>query len=517
MNWMKKIPFWEWVCWVALGILLVVNSLHLLRGDVFFNTDIARDFMMLEEMVANRKISLIGGHSGVGGIFHGPIWYWFSLPFFVLFGGSPALMGLVWELLYLASVVGGYFMVKKMLGRQTALLSTTLWATLTVFFANGMTQNAPSILLSLLFFFCLHQYFTNRTMQHLLIGLVVLGIIIQCEIAFGLPILLVTTTYLLWDSYTQRRFGQLWALLVLILPLSTYLLFEVRHDFLQLRGAIQYAQAEVPYETWTLEHYLRGRLRGVVESFAFLRTPVKEIWYGSGVIGMLALGLLWIKRQRFFKSSSEKTAIRLGVWLVVGFWIATLPFKGDVQSHYYAPLLPILIMLFVHALTKLKHQAWMWFVLIVVVVNTGFAAQSGWRYWLRAETSDFWSWRYYRRMAQDIVTDSQSKPFGYYAWSSDLFGYAGKYAMRQVTRHSPGQVAFNQKLPLSYAFTDFNNASYNPFANPQHWLSEQVGIAQPPTQVWQYAAGGKVYRYQLDEEAVAQPNDPNLIEGTFFR
>src|SRR5688572_10815215 len=79
---------------ILLNILL--SSWYVLHNDLVFNSDIARDFLLFEE-ISQKKIVLIGPRaSGIPGLFHGPLWLYVNYPAYIIGQGNPVVVGWWW-------------------------------------------------------------------------------------------------------------------------------------------------------------------------------------------------------------------------------------------------------------------------------------------------------------------------------------------------------------------------------------------------------------------------------------
>src|ERR1035437_7871157 len=84
---MKKFKF------IFLPLILLfaflLRTRMFLYGDFYFLVDQARDLLLTKGIVVDHTLTLIGARTGLGGLFHGPIWFYIIAPFFFLFGGDP--------------------------------------------------------------------------------------------------------------------------------------------------------------------------------------------------------------------------------------------------------------------------------------------------------------------------------------------------------------------------------------------------------------------------------------------
>ena len=92
----RKLSLFQYFLILVLIALVVIMSSYLWYDDVLIHTDVARDLLVVREMVENKQITLIGPRSSIPGVFHGPLWYYIYLIPFILTHGNPVLMGWFW-------------------------------------------------------------------------------------------------------------------------------------------------------------------------------------------------------------------------------------------------------------------------------------------------------------------------------------------------------------------------------------------------------------------------------------
>src|SRR5260221_4690998 len=77
--------YWQQALFVLLGFLLRIWNFH---NSLYFIYDQGRDAVALEKIVSGHPV-LVGPTTGLGGLFLVPLWYYISLPGFLLTGGNP--------------------------------------------------------------------------------------------------------------------------------------------------------------------------------------------------------------------------------------------------------------------------------------------------------------------------------------------------------------------------------------------------------------------------------------------
>lgn len=234
-----------------LGIILVISfflrSYMYLHGDFSFFLDQARDISLVKEIVVNRDIPLIGARSGLGGIFHGPLWlYIVSIPFFIA-GGDP-----YWTLvpLFLFVSMGiifvGYIVGKRLYDSLTGLLiALFLGINPALLQANAVTTNAQVMpLIFLLYIFSIIKYLRGRA-NYFILAIIAIGLGIHFESAFSIFLLPLTLIVLLFN----KKFPSIKIIFIgigcFLLTVSTFIVFELRHNFLMTNAALGLFKGQV--------------------------------------------------------------------------------------------------------------------------------------------------------------------------------------------------------------------------------------------------------------------------------
>jgi hypothetical protein len=74
-------------CIVILGFIL--RSGMFMHGDFLYLSDQARDLLLAKNIVVDHHLTLIGGRTGFGGLYHGALWIYMITPLFLSTGGNP--------------------------------------------------------------------------------------------------------------------------------------------------------------------------------------------------------------------------------------------------------------------------------------------------------------------------------------------------------------------------------------------------------------------------------------------
>ncbi len=510
---------WKYLCYGALVILLTVSVLHLFKADFYYDTDIARDMLLLEDMVKQHKLSLIGGRTSISGVFHGPLYYWMMLPFFVASSGNPVVLSWVWFALYLLFIGAFYYVGKKVFDTTTALLSTTLLTSATISYADGFTHSVLANFLIIPLIYCVYQYTLSNKVWWLLTAVVLAGLLIQFQMAFGVPMLILVGGYTLYHIIRQGNFTHLLAGALLLIPISTFIAFDVRHDFIQFHSALDTLTGKNG-SNFSLNGYWPDRWSAFIDTFRFWAVPLKELQDFAQVSTILLLAFLMY--QNFRAGKKAHSFITIATLLIFGFWIVTGPFKGNVWPQYYRTLLPVVIMCTTYFLVKYLPKKYAISILAIIIgTNTYMAVNTGSNYFKSIPTDDEIRWKFYRKMALDVVSDSNGKEFGYYVFSPDQFGYQAKYAMRYFAKakNAPSQPYTKQSLTYLIEAPYWDEKK---FLSKEYWKNGQVRIERKADDMWMYRNGGgkesyTVMRFDLSSAETTISAEPTLLDGIHFR
>lgn len=476
-----------------------------LHGDVGFNTDIARDFLLLEDIVVSQKPTLIGARTGgIQGLFHGPLWLYLNLPAFIIGGGNPVSVGWFWVILTGIFVFISFYVGKKIFNTNVGLLAALLVSFLSIPYTYSLYNPFGAVLLFPLFFYFFWKYITEGNFVNSAIAFFIVGCIIQFQIAFGAPIFLLAVGYFFYKIYKTKKYSHMLALCAIIPPLSSYILFDIRHDFLQTRGVLDHMSGKnSTYITFSL--FLQNRIESIVYASAFFPAA----WY----ILLLFIGTFY---GLFWKYMPKRNSMYiLYFYFFIGYWVLSLFFKGYVWSYYYWPFLGITVIMFASTAVFLPKKIFLAFytvVLISIFINTYHTII----YFNTTSGKGSSSWLFNTRLAKTIFAQGD-KTFGYYIFSTDRYGYSPRYAMNYYQKKFINSKSIPyQKMPVTYLIIAPPGGKEF-YLDGQWWKYNLVKMPKTPKKTWRFANNYTIDKYILSKEELAIPADQNLIDSIEFR
>lgn len=494
---------------VTILVNIFFGAWTVINKDLFFHTDIARDFLILEEIVTKKRLTLIGPRAGVPGLFHGPLWPYLNLPAFWLGKGNPVIVGWFWVLLTSLSLPLVYLLGNKFAGSFGGLLSALLLSTINVQTTRNLFNPHGALFLSPLFLYLYWQYTEKQQGKYLVAALVCLGAIIQFQMAFGLPLLILTILHFIFLAYRQKHWRHLPVFLTLLVPFSTFILFDLRHNFLQLRSGLFYLTNNQDASKLPLNKIVTTRLYNFFISVPGLLSG--ETRWLTPLVLLILISLPVIARRR--QDLSNRKGYDLFYYFYIGFWLLTLFFRGTVWSFYYWPWQPIVVAVFTSALKMIKRE---WFILVFCLVylynfSKGLGVVTSLDHFL---DQDIISWQFHHQAAQTIFANAENE-FGFYILTPDLYGYSPRYALNYTQKEFPQKKAYPyQKKSITYLLIA---PGEDRELKAKLWRENQVKILKEPTTTTLYDNGFQVEKYLLGPEEIAVPSDPDLIQDLRFR
>ncbi|MFH2085969.1 MAG: hypothetical protein ABII21_04265 [bacterium] len=485
----------------VIAYCLVLAGWYALHGDIVFHSDIARDFALMDQMVMERKITLIGeGIRGLPGLYHGPAWLYLNLPAFVVGQGNPIAVGWWWVVLEMLSLYSIYWVGRKIFSPMIGLMGAAIVASRIPLFSHQLFNPNGAFLLFPTFFYFMWQYHNKGRIRDLAVGSVLAGLLIQFEIMFGLPMFLSLIMLVIYKIFRrQEKLSHALILLVILLPLSTYILFDLRHNFLQLRAIATYLRADNPVYM-TIKEVFLNRWSELTMSIGLLSRG--DIW-----IRRMASLLFWICVGRGLVKNNRMGFFSLYLWVNLVFWAFSFLFPEPIKGYYF-DFTAINAIIFASQLESVGR-----YVAVVILVPLLFVNVS------QAEVAAF-STRDFSRQAEsswlfnktlgEIIVDDAPESFSVFTLDTDIWGYSANYGVRYAAQISRKKVNFVTKSATTYLVVAKNTIDHPQF-DVRWWREDQVRIKKEPVRTWDYKGLFLIEKYLLTSEEAAIPEDPHLM------
>lgn len=499
---------------LLVSINLILGSLPILSGDIHFSSDIARDFLLYEE-IDQKKIILIGPRaSGLQGLFHGPLWLYINYPAYLIGNGNPLFVGYFWILLTLLFLVTSYYVAKKLFTSETASYYTVLLSSAMVFFIHGLFNPFGVMFILPLFFYTIYKYSETLKLPYLLAHVLILGTMIQFQMAIGIPFTLLSVLFTLVLLYRNKKLQHIFSYLLLIFPLSTFIVFDIRHNFSQLRSVLNSFTSDSTIAYTSFADRINNRWDNMIGNLYLVQGSYETVI--NGFISIILIFFLYgkFKQLQLKKVDRNSKIILLLLYFYIGFYVVSIFFNGILLTHYTFPLIPIIFLLFS---SMYIYQKKLFIILFLSVIT--YNLYSGIDY-INSLTNQIGksqnSWQFQKQVAQKVFSAPEDN-FGYAIYTPDYYGYSPKYAYSYVKKITPAKnTAFNQKEPITYLVVEPPPLN-RPDIDPQFWIKEKLKITSKPSEVYTFENGFRIEKYELTQKELEIPPDPTVNEWIHFR
>lgn len=511
-----------------LAIIGIILLAFLLRANMYvhhdfnFFLDQARDMNLVKQIAVNHKFTLIGARSGLGGIFHGPLWLYMLTPFFLLSNGDP-----FWTLvpLFLLVSVGivlaGYFFGRKLYGVLTGLVFALILAiNPQLLAANLITTNAQVMpLIFILYLYGIIQFIRGKDF-YFIVSILAIGLGFQFESAFSIFLLPLTLVGILFRKTIPNKKILMLSLLVFLVSVSNFIFFDLRHQLLMTHAALGLFQGKVqPIKGYEQYSYLGFRVQDrtqLLQSY-FFDSLFQPNAIMSVLIGCLLLTsttlIFWKKKkpasQKKFKK--EYLFILLIPFLYYGIYIF---YPMPLWSHYILSLSVTSVFLLTLVIKKLSAYPIGGYVVLIILVLLLYPSFI----WIQQTYSHSYSplidgsYLNQKAVVDKIFADAGANNFGYFEYSPAILTYNMDYLLWWVNQKHNRTIT-NTKQPLTYLIMfPPTSKDYGAYA---FWKKNVVRTNGKVLSHWLMRGGITIEKLQISPQE--PPADPNYYQNLLFR
>lgn len=329
----------EFILLILILLLAAFFRFYRIHDYLIFLGDEGRDVLVVKRMIVDHKWTLLGPTASIASFYLGPIYYYFMLPFLWAFGLNPVGPAVMVALFGVATVLLIYLVSRDFFGLRAGLLAAFLYALSPLVIIQSRSSWNPNLMP----FFCLLMIFlirlSIRRKSFPLLGLTgfLFGITIQFHyLAIFLGVIL--GVYFLIFSPQRFKFqSYLWSIGGFILGWSPFLLFELRHNFPNLK---------------TIYYFLTsGKETGLVAA-KFLPI-IKDVFYRlfsdlvisqHPLLTKIILMILPLFFYYWFRERKNREVFKnyslIFLWLFLGVGLFGF-YKNNIYDYYFGFMFPL--------------------------------------------------------------------------------------------------------------------------------------------------------------------------------
>lgn len=415
-----------------------------------FTYDQGRDLLDIRAMILFNKITLIGPTTSLHGVFSGPFWYWLSAPFYLLTNGHPLSTEIF--LLFLSFVMPlVVFLILK--DKILGFISSIVYIFSYNFFGHSLTalNTNPMIFLTPLILICLAKFYFEKKRKYFGLALFLIGSSFHFEIILGILFLpIVAISYFLFNK-TKKATKDFFSLIFLLLPLVPQILFDLRHDFIQVKAVLTLflgGGSSLTKGEGNLYFRFFDRLRIYKESLA--NASLNQI-----LLMVFVILIVWliVNKYRSSKSKNDEYFYFLSlilISLVVTFFgfvlypYALWPWYLSSVNSLFISLIAVGLSFF---FTRSKISSFVGMGILVVFLLINMSKYLLWPL-IQAKTEDPANLRNRITVVDLIYNDGQGSGMKIYNFAPNVYDYPYQYLIWWRAKEKYGY------LPEGYAYLD---------------------------------------------------------------
>lgn len=415
---------------VVLAVAAIPRSVELFSHNFIFGYDQGKHWLAAKAIVIDHKFPLIGDEvGGARGFFQGSGWFYvLAVPFF-LFDGNPY-GGIVLMFLFgMATVIGAIWVFRRNLGIVKALSIGLCLALAPILIEISRFAWPPYVIAPLMVWYLYSVYrIIQGEYTYMPILWFVIGLMAHFEIAtagtLGITTVCIGLPYAIWKKI-PFRYG-VWSVIAFIIPLTPLVLFDFRHDFLNVHGimATFFAASQNGLPRPDIAHTFANHWLVYSSDFfrAFQVTYLTKL--GSLAVLLLGIPLLWNKKI----DKSERMFVGFLYAFPIVLFIVLMGYRNDLWGWWILELPVVSCVLLGLVLSNMwvrKQVVWKIIVVAALLLMFGGYVRSAVNFW-DYDYKDYGGTHKIRGKSDAIdfiFSDAKTKDFGLFVFSPPIYTY----------------------------------------------------------------------------------------------
>lgn len=321
-----------------------------------FLGDEGRDALVVKRILVDQKYTLLGPATSIGNMYLGPLYYYFMIIPMAVSGLNPLGPAMMVALFGVITVFLVYKITKEWFGETAAFIASGLYAVSPSIIANTRSSWNPNPmpLFATILVYSLYKSVKGNP-KWMSISLAMIAIVLQLHYMslFLIPLVIIFW-FISWKNKDRRRKLYKYTLLGILLFLilfGPFILFELRHDFINTKALITFIQENQDpnmYQRKTDFNPFKNIFLFIpIWSQVFHRLLPQVLSKLTYLISIISL----ISGAYFLFKKRNLALFTLMAWMIIGVFGVSF-YKGVMNDHYIGFLFPAPFILFGFLLTK---------------------------------------------------------------------------------------------------------------------------------------------------------------------
>ncbi len=503
---MKRLLYLALFLLIAYSIYLGAYSV--LHGELNFFNDVARDFLLLQEL-DQKKIVFIGPRSSTNGLFHGPLLTYIDYPFYLLGQGDPVTVAWFWVVLSVAFLITSFFMIKKLFGMLPATIFVLLVSVKMAPHLNGVFEPEAMYFVMPAFLFSIIQYVKTKKWKYVVFHLIISAVFIQLSIGIGIQFLMLSIPVILYIIYKHKSWRHLFSFLAIPIFTANYIIFDIRHDFRMAKALLGTGESTKFFIS--LSDWISNRFQNIF-SLQLLEGNHNLL----PLLALIFIILMFCTALEIKKNKQRRSIYILFVFYYFGYYALSYFNKGVLLFHYIYLLVPFTTLWLVSFLEGRYKILFAILIIIIYILNLQYAIS--YNNYLKEGfiNKNPYSWRGLSQVAKEVIALQNNNEFGYYVFAPDAFAYQPRYAMLYNFSRARAKAREYVKKDVTYIIAQ-PPPENDPYMTHVWWRKISVQISSKPAMVKKFPNGYTIEKFELTPEEQKIPHDKSIELGIHFR
>lgn len=485
--------------------LVYLCSFSALNGEVVFSNDIARNFLLLQEL-DEKKLVLIGPRSSTQGLFYSSFLTYLNYPAWLIGQGDPVVVAWFWVALGVGMLISSFFLVRKLFGSLPSALYVLIVAAKLVPKASEMFEPMVMYFVMPIFIYTIIQYVKTKKLLFLMGHMIALSVFLHLSIGIGLQFLILSAFVVVFIIYRQKKWKHLLSFLLVPALLINMIIFDIKYGFGMTKALLGTGKASTFFVTipeWIMDRLTHAVSLELLNLQTFLWIPI--------FLAVMFFTYLSIKKDR-----KSRPLYILFLFYYFGYLILSFFNKGVLLTHYMYLMVPFTVLWLVSFLNGKYKEIFAPIVILVLLFNIQYAV-----FFTNSLKSSYIgkaqdSWVGLLHLAENIADSQKGKEFGYYVFAPDAFAYQPRYAMLYVFKKEKAKAYEYKKLNTTLVIAQAPPRD-NPMTDYKWWVANPLAISKNPVSAKEFPNKYKLAEYSLTKEEQQIPHDAGIEVGIHFR
>lgn len=494
---------------------ILLGARMIFSGDFYYLYDQARDYLLVNNVVDNHNLILIGNRSGLGGFFHGPLWIYMLAPVYILTKGNPFGLTYFFVGLQIITVIGAYFIGSKLYGIKSGLvislltaLSPATWGYVT----NTVSVNMEPLVYFGLFYFLI-KFFRGDKKSFIFVTFLT-GFALQFETASSLVLFPTILVFFILNKIAIKDLKIIsLSALSFVLSIATFIMFDLRHKFLMTSAILRAfggGQKEAGY-LYLKDRFINhlGGLMGVYKDPLFSQDLLSVIFLTVIII----FGFVLILRTKKNKYKKEFIFLLLFPAVFFGFFML---YPYPVWPEYvFGLIVPVVLMFYLAMQVVWKNKFGKVLIILFFAITFFHVCISLQNQYLNKykPLDSAGSYINQKAVVEWVYKDAGKGKFGYFVYTPEIFTHGMDYLFAWYGKSYTNSIFENKKNSTTYLIL------YPHLANDEgaytFWKTNTLRTKGKVILTKKFFGGITVEKLLIEN---GEPDvDPNYHQGLIFR